>query len=290
MVIRKAKRGERYLKIGIGGISGSGKTLGALRMAHGICGDWEKICVIDTENNSADLYAHLGGYSVLALSKFSPHDYIEAIQTVQENGFEVCIIDSLSHEWFGPGGVLELMDNLRKTSKSTSSFVGWAEATPIHQKFINSWLQAKMHIIATLRQKDEFVLEQNEKGKYAPKKIGLKNVQREGLDYEFDLLFSIHQNHTCSVEKDRTSLFDGEMGFQLSEDLGKSLKGWSMTNDPVIPSYQMLLENLKPLVEKVTDQELKTKIEATIEANKTNAVMLRTIETRINQILEGVHK
>lgn len=285
MEIRLAKRGERFLKIGIGGIAGSGKTLGALKLAYGISGDWQKICVIDTENNSADLYAHLGPYSVLPLTKFSPHDYIEAIETIQKNNFDVCIIDSLSHEWFGPGGVLELMDNLRRTSKSNNTFTGWAEATPLHQKFINSWLQSKMHIIATLRQKDEYVLELNEKGKHAPKKIGLKNVQREGLDYEFDLLFTIHLNHTCSVEKDRTSLFDGESGFMLSEDIGQTLKGWSMTNDPVIPNHQIVLQNITGLLEKVEDQELRKKIMSAVDINKTNVAMLRNIETRINQLL-----
>jgi hypothetical protein len=231
MQIRKASRQFRYLKIGVGGITGSGKTLGALETAFGICGDWSKICVIDTENRSADLYAHLGEYDKLDLTEGHPKLYIEAIRSVcAADKYEVCIIDSLTHEWAGRGGLLEMVDSMANTSASGNSYTVWGKATPLHNAFIESWLGAPIHIIATMRKKDDYVIEQNDKGKAVPRKVGLKNIQRDGLDFEFDVLLNIHSNHTCTVDKDRTQLFDGQIPFMLSKEVGQSLIKWS-TND-----------------------------------------------------------
>ena len=226
-MIRKASRKHRYLKIGIGGISGSGKTLGALKMAYGITGDWEKICVIDSENNSADLYAQLGPYSVLPLTDTSPQGYLKAFKEVIDSGYEVMIVDSMSHEYAGKGGLLEIADKIASTSKSGNSFAAWSKATPMHNEWLDNWLQAPIHVIGTLRKKSDYVLEQNDKGKSAPRKIGLKSIQRDGTSYEFDVLLDISMNHLCSVEKDRTSLFDGKMAFDLTEKVGEALRAWA---------------------------------------------------------------
>ena len=232
MAIRKASRKHRYLKIGIGGISGSGKTLGALKMAYGITGDWEKICVIDSENNSADLYAHLGGYDVLPLEDTSPQGYIAAINEVLAGGYDVMIIDSLSHEYAGKGGLLEIADKIASTSKSGNTFQAWSKASPMHNSFLDAVLKSKIHVIGTFRKKSDYVIEQNEKGKSAPRKVGLKTVTKEGTSYELDVLLDIAANHLCSAEKDRTSLFDGKMPFDLTENVGKALKAWATEGDP----------------------------------------------------------
>ena len=131
-MIRKASRKNRFLKIGIGGISGSGKTLGALKMAYGITGDWSKVVIIDTENNSADLYAHLGEYDVLPLEDTSPQGYIKAFAEILNAGnYKVMIIDSLSHEYAGKGGLLEIADKIASASKSGNTFQAWSKANPI---------------------------------------------------------------------------------------------------------------------------------------------------------------
>ena len=92
--------------IAIVGPSGSGKTFSALLCAFGLTNDWSKIAVIDTENHSADLYSHLGNYSVLNLSKpFSPERYVEAIDVCEKAGMKVIIIDSITQEWDGQGGI-----------------------------------------------------------------------------------------------------------------------------------------------------------------------------------------
>ena len=230
-MIRKASRKHRYLKIGLAGISGSGKTLGALKLAYGITGDWEKICVIDSENNSADLYAQLGPYSVLPLTDTSPQGYLKAFKEVIDSGYEVMIVDSMSHEYAGKGGLLEIADKIASTSKSGNSFAAWSKATPMHNEWLDNWLQAPIHVIGTLRKKSDYVLEQNDKGKSAPRKIGLKSIQRDGTSYEFDVLLDISMNHLCSVEKDRTSLFDGKMAFDLTEKVGEALRDWANSGD-----------------------------------------------------------
>jgi len=180
MTIRKAARSQRKLKLAVGGVSGSGKTLGALKLAYGICGDYSKICVIDTEQNSADLYADLGEFSVLPLSNYSPAAYIAAIDEVIKSGFEVLIIDSITHEWNGPGGVLDIVD--KSEGQRGGKFAsGWRTATPLHDKFVSAVTSAPVHVIATMRKKDEnaitIVI-----GKSVPQKVVLKNIQRDGTD------------------------------------------------------------------------------------------------------------
>lgn len=233
MAIRKASKKHRFLKIGVGGISGSGKTMGALKVAHGITGDWEKICIIDTENNSADLYSDLGPFDVLPLTDTSPNGYVAAFKEVQEAGYNVMIIDSLSHEWNGKGGAVEIADKITETSRSGNSFQAWGKVTPIHNGFMDSLLQAQIHVIATMRKKSDYVLEVNSKGKQAPRKVGLKNIQKDGTSYEFDVMLDIHGNHHCTVEKDRTSLFNKDTAFMLSADTGKSLMTWAESGEPI---------------------------------------------------------
>lgn len=275
--IRLASRKFRPLKIGIGGITGSGKSIGALKLAYGICGDWKKICAVDTENNSLDLYDHLGKFSVLPLEDKSPQGYMNAILMVENAGFEICIIDSLSHEWLS---ALDLADKTAKASRSGNSFAAWGEVTPLHNKFVSSWINTPMHIICTMRQKDEFVLEANEKGKMAPRRVGLKNIQREGVDFEFDILITIHGNHYCSTEKDRTQLLDGRPAFILDEKLGAELKEWSEKGPKEITLKDKVIE----LIKQIKDPALKDKIYNTVSKESSDEFMI-SAEKRILEIL-----
>lgn len=159
--LRKAERKRAKLKIGLFGPAGSGKTMSSLRLARGMA-EWEKIAVIDTENGSADLYSHLGPYNTMYLEPpYSPERYIEAITECLNAGMEVIIIDSITHEWAGPGGILELADELGKGSKN--SFSVWSKLTPRHNKFIDSILQADAHVIACGRSKQDYVMNEVEK-------------------------------------------------------------------------------------------------------------------------------
>lgn len=142
MELKIAQRKQAKIKLGLQGCSGSGKTMSALLMAYGLCNNWSKLAVIDTENYSASLYAHLGGFSVLNISApFTPEKYIEAIHFCEQSGMEVIIIDSVSHEWEGMGGILDIHSNM-----AGNSFTNWGKLTPRHNAFIQTILQSTAHI------------------------------------------------------------------------------------------------------------------------------------------------
>lgn len=221
MELRKAQRQKAKIKMGLQGPSGSGKTMSALLIAFGLTGNWSKIAVIDTEFHSADLYAHLGSYNVLSLeTPFTPESYITAIQTCENEGMEVIIIDSISHEW---ESVLDIHANL-----AGNSYTNWSKLTPRHNAFVNAILQSRAHIIATIRAKQDYVLVEKN-GKMVPEKVGLKGITREGMDYELTLLLELDIKHNANVSKDRTGLFTGKPEFKVTSNIGTLLLQWCNT-------------------------------------------------------------
>ncbi len=227
MEFRKAERKQAKLKLGIAGVPGSGKTYSALLMAYGICGDWSKIAVIDTENKSADLYSHMGEFMTADISApFTPAKYIECINSAVEAGFKVLIIDSLSHAWSGEGGLLDMQDKAARASKSGNSYTAWRNITPEHNKLVNAILQSDIDIICTLRSKQAYIMTTDGNGKQNVKKVGLEPIFREGFEYECTVFFDIAQDgHLATVTKDRTELFDGKT-FIPNEETGKQLAAW----------------------------------------------------------------
>lgn len=221
MELKVAKRERAKIKLGLQGPSGSGKTYSALLMAFGLCNNWQKIAVIDSENHSADLYADLGNYNVLHLYQpFSPERYISAVDTCEDAGMEVIIIDSISHEWDGMGGILNLHSNM-----TGNSFVNWNKVTPRHNAFINKILQSNAHIISTIRSKQDYVLTEKN-GKHVPEKVGLKGITREGLDYEFTVVLELDLKHNAVSSKDRTGLFMDKPSFIITSGTGKIIREW----------------------------------------------------------------
>lgn len=219
MQLRQSERRQAKIKIGLQGCAGSGKTYSSLLLAKGITnGNLSKVAVIDTENGSADLYAHLGNYNVLTLEPpYTPENYIKAIDVCINAGIEVIILDSISHCWD------ELLDFHSKLAGN--SFTNWAKVTPRQKAFVDKILQANAHIIATMRTKQDYVLNQKD-GKFIPEKVGLKSVQRDGLDYEFTLVFDIDIKHFTVSSKDRTGLFMGKPEFIISENTGREILDW----------------------------------------------------------------
>ncbi len=220
MEIRKAQRKAAKIKLALQGPSGSGKTMSALLLASGIA-DWSKIAVIDTENHSADLYAHLGEYNVLQLSKpFTPERYIKAIESCEKADMDVIIIDSVSHEWEGSGGILDLHGNM-----PGNSFTNWAKMTPRHNAFVQKILESKCHIIATIRTKTDYTLT-DKNGKMVPEKVGLKGITRDGMDYEFTIVFDLDIKHQANATKDRTGLFMDKPEEVITSAYGKKILDW----------------------------------------------------------------
>ena len=228
MQLHKAERKQAKIRIGLFGPSGSGKTMSALLMANGIT-SWDKVAMIDTENGSGELYSHLGAYNVLTLqAPFTPEKYIEAIKTCENAGMEVIIIDSITHEWAGQGGILEIADDLGKAAKN--SFAVWGKLTPRHNKFIETILQSSAHLICCGRSKQEYALnevEKNGKKVNVPEKIGLKAITREGFDYEMTISFDLMINHYATTSKDRSGLFMDHPEFIVDNATGQKIKEWN---------------------------------------------------------------
>ena len=221
MAFRKAERKKAKLRLGITGPAGSGKTYGALLVAFGLGG---KIAMIDTENGSGDLYANLGDYDVCTISApYEVKKYLAAIHEAEQAGYDIIIIDSLSHAWSGEGGLLDMQGKIAASSRSGNSYAAWREVTPWHNKLIDAMLSSPAHIIATMRSKTEYIQAENERGYKEIRKVGLAPVQRDGMDYEFGVVFDLTANHMATVSKDRTSIFDGQI-FALSQDTGKTLR------------------------------------------------------------------
>ncbi|HWQ30560.1 MAG TPA: AAA family ATPase [Negativicutes bacterium] len=224
---KKAERRQVKLRIGLIGPSGSGKTFTALRLTKGMGG---ATALIDTENRRSEYYANEFEFDVLQLAPpFTPERYIEAIEAAEAAGYENLILDSISHEWIGKGGLIEVHSNM-----PGNSYTNWSKITPRHDAFIDKILRADLHVIATIRGKDEYVLEEKN-GKQTPKKVGVGGQQRDGFEYECTAAFIIEQDsHVATATKDNTHLFD--MRYEkLTEEHGRLLKQWAEDGVEVIP-------------------------------------------------------
>ena len=208
-------------RIALEGPSGSGKTMTSLLLAQAF-GD--RIAVIDTERRSASLYADLFTFDTLPLEKFAPEILIEALAAA--GGHDVCIVDSFSHFWMGSDGMLEQVDRAAKKSGGGNTFAGWKDMRPVERRMIDAMLAYPGHLIVTLRTKTEWVVEENDRGKKVPKKIGLKAEQREGLEYEFTVVGTLDLDNTLVVTKSRCPVLSGEVVAKPGEEFGRTLLNW----------------------------------------------------------------
>ena len=223
---RKAERKRARIKMALAGPSGSGKTYSSLLIAKGLGGP---VAFIDTENGSGELYADHPGigldYDVAPLeAPYSPERYIKLIVEAEKAGYNVVIIDSLSHAWMGEGGLLEMVDKASKGLHG-NSFAAWREIKPYEKRFFEALLAANIHIIGTLRTKTAYEVQENERGRKVPVKIGLKPEQREGLEYEFTLVLDMTvDGNIARANKDRTGLFKDF--FVPNEKTGETILEW----------------------------------------------------------------
>lgn len=221
MQLRKATRRKAKIRLGLSAVSGGGKTYSAILVAKGLCGDLSKVAIIDTENGSADLYAHLGDFNVLPLTApFTPERYIEAIRSCEKSGMEVIIVDSISHEWDGKGGCLEIVEQLG------GKYQDWAKVTPRHQAFLEAILHSPCHVITTVRRKQDYEMTKDNNGKVKVEKGGLREITREGYEYELTINLEMDTNHNATASKDRTGLFMGKPAFVPSERTGEIIANW----------------------------------------------------------------
>ncbi|MBC8767362.1 AAA family ATPase [Arenibacter sp. BSSL-BM3] len=279
MELKTAQRHQVKLRLGLSGASGFGKTFSALLLANGITNDWSKIAIIDTENNSANLYAHLGNFNVLSLDEpYSPERYINAIKTCEKASIEVIIIDSITHEWQGKGGCLQIHEQLG------GRFQDWSKVSPRHQSFIDAILQSKCHIITTVRSKIDYSLDSDQNGRTKVVKHGTKEITREGFEYELTVNFElINDKHLAKASKDRTGLFMDKPEFIINQSTGKKLMQWC--------SLGLSLEDVKHEIESCDTveglRELYTKY--TSMQTKIHPLLLKrkqSIENLNNQVID----
>lgn len=225
----KAIKHESKLRLAIMGPSGSGKTYTSLAVATALA-NGKPVAVLDTESGSASKYSDTFEFDVAELrAPFHPDKFIDAIHEAEKAGYGVLIIDSLSHAWSGTGGVLDVVDEAAKRSKSGNTYMAWKEGTPVHNRLIDAIVQSGIHIIVTMRSKTEYTLKTNDRGKQTPEKVGMAPVQRDGMEYEFDVVFDMDMDNNAIVSKSRCSALARQViakpGAQVAETLAQWLSG-----------------------------------------------------------------
>ncbi len=225
LAFKPATKTQAKLRLALIGLAGSGKTYSALAVA-----------LIDTERGSASLYADKFAFDTLDLETHDPDDYVEAIQAAEAAGYDVIVIDSLSHAWAGKDGALEQVDKISKREGKSNNFTAWRDVTPKHNRLVDAIISCRAHVVVTMRSKMEYALEKDEKGKSSVRKVGLAPIQREGLDYEMTLVGDMDLNHTLVISKSRClgAVEVGEIINKPGEKLAVKLREWLMSGAPPV--------------------------------------------------------
>jgi AAA domain len=221
----KATKESAKIRLGIDGPSGSGKTYTGLLLGTFMAGT-DRLAVIDTENRSASKYSDLFDFDTLALTNFHPEHYVEAIHDAEEAGYGALLIDSLSHAWTGRGGVLEMHDRAAAKLRGSNSWAAWRDVTPEHNKLVDALVQCQTHLIVTLRSKTEYVQERDSEGKATVRRVGMAPIQRDGLEYEFDVFGSMDIDNRLVIVKTRCPAVNGQVYVKPDESFGTVLLDW----------------------------------------------------------------
>jgi hypothetical protein len=232
MAFVRAERSKLWLRLAIMGPSGSGKTFTALRIAKGIADRIGGLppAVMDSEGRSASKYADRFTFDADNLDNPGIDQYLASMNECIGAGYKVLVIDSLSHAW---KQLLEEVDQIAKANFSGNTWSAWSEGTPKQNKFIQAIVNFPGHVIVTMRSKTEWVLEEGKKGKMVPIKKGMAAQQGKDIEYEFDLLIEMNQDHFAKITKDRTGQFQDRDIEKPGEEFGSALYDWlSAGNSP----------------------------------------------------------
>lgn len=220
---QKATKKQARLRLAIIGTSGCGKTYTSLAFASFL---GKRVAVIDSERGSASKYAGIFDFDVLELDSFGPDTYVKAMADAEAEGYDVIVIDSLSHAWMGKDGALERVDKVQSRQKTANSYTAWREVTPQHNALVDAILRSKAHVIATMRAKTEYVLEDDGRGKKVPRKVGLAPVQRDGMEYEFDVVADMDTSNQFVVTKSRCPELTDLVVRRPGKDVADKLLAW----------------------------------------------------------------
>lgn len=237
LAFKPATREASYARIALSGPSGSGKTYTALTLAHGLA--VERVAVIDTERGSASKYVGLNGwkFDTVQPDTFSPLSLVELLGVAAGQEYDCVVIDSLSHYWMGVDGMLEQAD---RRAKGGNSFSGWKEVRPDERRMIDALVAYPGHVIVTMRSKTEYVIEDNERGKKVPRKVGMKPEQRDGIEYEFDVVGDLDHDNTLSVVKSRIHTLTKAVIPMPGEELAHTIAEWLSDGEkvPTVSEYR----------------------------------------------------
>lgn len=235
-MFKRATKSNLKIRLALSGASGSGKTYSALSIASHL---GNRIALIDTERGSASKYADLFDFDTCELTNHHPAKYIEAIKLAEDMGYEIIIIDSLTHAWFTE---LEL---------AGGRFDGWAKVRPLERKLIDAMIGSKCHIIATMRSKTEWLIEENQrngKASYNPKKVGTSPIQASGIEFEFDVAGELDYTHILTISKSRCPAVTDKTFLNPGKELALELKAWLATEEFLPqPNLETPLESISTL-------------------------------------------
>lgn len=233
--IFKATKVDTKGRIGLAGPSGSGKTYTSLTIAT-VLAQGGKICFIDSENRSSEKYADIFEFDILPLEPpYNPATYTAAIEFAEEQGYAVIIVDSLSHAWAGKGGALEMVDS-NKSKYRGNSYAAWRDVTPKHYNLVEAMLQSDAHIIACMRSKQEYVQEKDNNNRVSIKKVGMQPIQREGMEYEFDLFIDMDWDHNAIVSKSRMATLADQVFNKPGEEVAQQILDWLTSGEAERPT------------------------------------------------------
>jgi hypothetical protein len=267
---KKAAKG----RVAIDGPSGSGKTYTALTMATTL---GERIAVIDTEHGSASKYADLFNFDTLGLHRYSPQILIDALAAAGSAGYDVAVIDSLSHFWMGTDGMLEQVDKAAKRSGG-HGMSGWKEMRPVERQMVEALLAYPGHVICTLRVKTDWVEGENARGKRQMMKVGTKAEQREGLEYEFDLVASMDLPNELTVVKSRCPALSGEIVARPGRDFAETFKSWLDDGEQAGPSiYDGLVDQILDATDKPTLSAVWKSIATAVKAGQLTEIQAQAL-------------
>ena len=237
-IFAKAVKHESKLRLAITGPSGSGKTYTSLAIAVALAGG-KPVAVVDTEHGSASKYADLFTFDVVNMeAPFHPDRFVEMIREAAKAGYAVIVLDSLTHAWQGTGGMLDLVDEIAKRKTSGNGFAAWKDATPIQNRLVESIVGAPVHVIATMRSKQDYVQDKDDRGKTQIRKVGMAAQQREGFEYEFDVVMDMDIDNNGIVSKTRCPALTGRVFGKPGRDVANILAEWLRGEPATQPSTQ----------------------------------------------------
>ncbi len=279
MAFKAAVKEKLWGRIALDGPSGGGKSMTAFRIGMGMLPPGGRMAVIDTERGSARKYIGEFGieFDVDELQSFAPQNYVKAINEAAKAKYPVLVIDSASHAWFGEGGLLEQVDDAAKRDTSGNSFTAWKKGTPIQNEFIDAMLSYPGHIIITMRTKMEHVMEKDSKGKTIVRKVGMKAIQRDGMEYEFDIYATVNIEHEMIIDKTRCRIFKDAIIPEAGPEFAAKYLEWLNTGAersaaPAPPSPSAPAATVAPAPPPI-DPQLRGEVETQLSACHTVAAL-----------------